>query len=439
MINLKHFTDDLCERLSLKDLIGKNVKLTKRGQEFIGLCPFHNEKTPSFHVVERKNFYHCFGCGQHGRAIEWVMEQQNYSFKEAIEYLAPIAGMDVPIFHKQSEQEKAKRTQQEERENIYYKIMDKAACYFSKSLHDTRYDFVKNYCHERNLHHNLLSEFRIGYASGEGLMQYLLEDFKGCESYFEHLGLLRKQKNAQYYEFFRNRLIFPIQDKYGRIIGFGGRYMGDAKKDHVGKYINSPESSLFNKGKVFYNIHRISHKKNDKALVIVEGYMDAIALYGHQIEHVVAPLGTAIGEEQLRLAWRHHPSPIIAFDGDHAGMLAAYRAAMRLLPLITNEKNCRFLFLPPKEDPDSFIHKEGASSFMNLMLNSKQLFEFLWDYESKNLNANDPHILSKVEKNLQNYSAEITDKTLSTNYFRYFKDAIWRWRSNQWQKKTSPQ
>ena len=432
--DLTRFVYELCDSVSLRDLIGQKVKLTKRGREYIGLCPFHNEKTPSFHVVEHKNFYHCFGCGQHGRAIEWVMHQHYCDFKEAVIILCDIAGVTPPIFeqkkHYSTGYSQGDNVQDLENiEQVYFDVLECATRFFSQQYQSDNAKHVRDYCQKRGLDDAIIQEFRIGYASGQGLLEYLQKYVPACsDDILSLLGLVKKNESQYYYEFFRNRLIFPIQNKYGRVIAFGGRYMGDAKNDNTGKYINSPEHPLFDKGATLYNAHRAFGKKNQQSIVVVEGYMDVVTLSQYGIEGALAPLGTAISERQIRTIWRYDASPILGFDGDQAGKKAGYRACERILPLLNTEKNYRLIFLPDEHDPDSYIRQYGKKNFQKYLHHAHDIFEFLWLYESVSLQANQPQSIGAVEKALHHHCTLMSDAILAKNYRYYFHNQLWEWR-----------
>ncbi len=319
------FLDELRQRVSLAEIVGRRVKLVRRGREYIGLCPFHKEKTPSFSVVEDKGFYHCFGCGAHGDVIGFVMQTENLSFPEAVEQLARQAGLDVP-------QESREERERAARQATLQGAVDAACVYFEQMLYGPDGRAARAYLERRGLDEATIRRFRLGYAPDgrDHLKRALAKEFP--EPLLIEAGLLRKPEGGgETYDYFRDRVIFPIGDRRGRIIAFGGRVMGDGQP----KYLNSPDTPLFQKGRVLYGwaLARAAAAKEPSAIV-VEGYMDVIALHRAGFATAVAPLGTALTEAQIEELWRLAPEPILCFDGDAAGQRAASRALARALPIL---------------------------------------------------------------------------------------------------------
>ena len=352
------FLEDLRSRSALTDVIGRSVKLNQKGRDHIGLCPFHKEKTPSFTVNEEKGFYHCFGCGEHGSIFDFTMKTEGLSFPEAVEKLATELGMEIPR-DSPEEQERFKKNQ------VLYEVTARAAYFYRKQLYLPVGKKALDYLKGRGFSDQTIKRFGIGYA-GNGLnsVKSFLEGEKFDESIMISAGLIinPKDKKRRTYDRFRNRIIFPIEDTQGKVIAFGGRILGDGEP----KYLNSPESPLFHKGRVLYGQKMASGPARKIGNIIVtEGYTDVIAMYQAGIENTVAPLGTALTEDQMRALWKIVPEPILCFDGDLAGKKAAARAAERALPLLASGYGLRFALLPDGEDPDSLI-KYGEKMQYNL-------------------------------------------------------------------------
>lgn len=370
MIYPDDFLDDIRARVTLEGVIGKKLRLIRRGREFLALCPFHHEKTPSFTLVEEKGFYHCFGCGAHGDVFRFLMETDGLSFRESVERLAAEAGLPLPRVSPGD----IKKDQ--EREKLY-KIMELAASWFQARLYSEQGKNALAYLKNRGLKEKTIREFALGYAPGN---RYALKEFLSHNGLPEKdsitAGLLISQEDQSVtYDRFRNRLIFPITNPRGRIIAFGGR----ALDDQPAKYLNSPESPLFFKGRQLYNLtNALRSAREKREIIVVEGYMDTIALAEAGIENVVAPLGTALTEEQLQMLWKLSSEPVLCFDGDRAGQGASLRAVDRALPNLQPGFSLRFIWLPAKDDPDTMIRREGVEVFRKLIEVSMPLSELLW-------------------------------------------------------------
>src|SRR5215469_12727372 len=368
------FLDELRQRVSLAEVVGRRVKLIRRGREFTGLCPFHNEKTPSFSVVEDKGFYHCFGCGAHGDVIGFSMQAENLSFPEAVEQLARRAGLEVP-------QETHEERERAERHATLQTAVDAACAFFEKMLHGPEGRGARAYLEGRGLDDAAIRRFRLGFApDGRDKLKRAVMSSTVPEALLLEAGLLRKPEGGgESYDYFRNRVIFPIGDRRGRIIAFGGRVMDDGQP----KYLNSPDTPLFQKGRVLYGwaLARVAAAK-DPSAIVVEGYMDVIALHRAGFTTAVAPLGTALTERQIEELWRLAPEPVLCFDGDSAGQRAASRALARALPILKPGMSLRFAILPPSEDPDSLILHHGASAMRELLDRAQPLAEVLWRLET---------------------------------------------------------
>jgi len=410
------FLEELNSKISLAQVVGKKVKLTKRGREYIGLCPFHHEKTPSFSVSEEKGFYHCFGCGAHGDAIRFVMETERRSFPDVLEQLCRSVGMEPPRSTPE-QQAMAKR------QMSLYKIMEKACSFYQEQLFKTVGEKALSYLKKRRLEAQTIETFRLGYAPGGNLLRtYLLRE--GCdEQDLIALGLVCKSTEAgrDNYDYFRDRVVFPIQDRRGHIIGFGGRVMGEGEP----KYLNSPETTLFHKGENVYGLYVSADEIIKKEQVIlVEGYMDVIALHQAGIKNAVAPLGTALTEHQIELLWQKAPEPVICFDGDNAGRRAATRACERVLPILKAGHSLKFLWLPDGVDPDEFVGAFGRDSFEHQLTQTQSLCDVIWDEMTKGKRFETPEKLALLEKDAKEKVARIKDETIRSYYEREFRKKI---------------
>jgi len=358
------FIDDLIARADIVEVVGRRVQLRKAGREFKACCPFHDEKTPSFTVSPSKGFYHCFGCGAHGTAIGFLMEYDHLSFVEAIEGLAHTMGVEVP--HEQGDRP-ARRYDE------LFSLLDTVARHWQDCLRDAPH--AVEYVSNRGVDGSTAKRFGIGYAP-DGWSN-VLDKFGKSPEAIERLlatGLIIAKDNGQHYDRFRDRIMFPIRDARGRTIGFGGRTLGDGEP----KYLNSPETVLFHKGRELYGLYeaRQALRQIDQ-LVVVEGYMDAVALARHGIDFAVATLGTATTPEHLNRLFRLTENVCFAFDGDRAGRKAAWRALENALPEVREGRQIRFLFLPEGHDPDSYVNEFGTDGFLEALGGAVALSGFL--------------------------------------------------------------
>ncbi|MEJ2258140.1 MAG: DNA primase [Woeseiaceae bacterium] len=358
------FIDDLIARADIVEVVGRRVQLKKAGREFKACCPFHDEKTPSFTVSPAKGFYHCFGCGAHGTAIGFLMEYDHMDFVQAIESLAHSMGVEVP----RNESDKPARRYDE-----LFSLLDTVARHWQACLKDAPHavDYIKG----RGIDGSTAKRFGIGYAP-DGWSN-VLDKFGKSPEAIERLlatGLIIARDNGGHYDRFRDRIMFPIRDARGRTIGFGGRTLGDGDP----KYLNSPETVLFHKGRELYGLYEARQAlRHIDQLVVVEGYMDAVALARHGIDFAVATLGTATTAEHLNRLFRLTDNVGFAFDGDRAGRKAAWRALENALPLIREGRQIRFVFLPEEHDPDSYVNEFGTDAFLALLDDGAALSEFL--------------------------------------------------------------
>ncbi|MDH3616262.1 MAG: DNA primase [Gammaproteobacteria bacterium] len=358
------FIDDLIARADIVEVVGRRVQLKKAGREFKACCPFHDEKTPSFTVSPGKGFYHCFGCGAHGTAIGFLMEFDHMSFVEAIESLASSMGVEVP----RSESDKPARRYDE-----LFSLLDTVARHWHGAMKDT--PAAVDYLKKRGIDGATAKRFGIGYAP-DGWSNVLDKFGKSPEATERLLatGLIIRKDNGQHYDRFRDRIMFPIRNTRGRTIGFGGRTLGDGEP----KYLNSPETVLFHKGRELYGLFEARQAlRRIEKLVVVEGYMDVVALARHGIDFAVATLGTATTSEHLNQLFRLTENVYFCFDGDRAGKAAAWRALENALPQIREGRQIRFVFLPEGQDPDSFVNENGADAFVRALDAGVALSEFL--------------------------------------------------------------
>ena len=364
----QHFIDELIARADIVEIVGRRIPLKKAGREFQACCPFHNEKTPSFTVSPTKQFYHCFGCGAHGSALGFLMEYDRLSFPEAVEELAGSLGLEVP---------REAAFEQGPDHRPLYDILEQAAKHYALQLRQHA-DAPRaiGYLRERGVSGEVAAAFRLGYAppGWDNVLQALGGDDTRVRQLRES-GLITEQDGKRY-DRLRERIVFPIRDARGRVVGFGGRVLGDAKP----KYLNSPETPVFHKGRELYGLYEARQKNAHPArLLVVEGYMDVVALAQHGIDNVVATLGTATTGDHLEKLYRATPEVVFCFDGDRAGRDAAWKALQTALPLLRDGRQARFLFLPEGEDPDSLVRRIGREAFSALLDEAIPLSSFLFD------------------------------------------------------------
>jgi DNA primase len=408
------FLDELRGRVSLSGLVGRKVKLVRRGREFGGLCPFHHEKTPSFYVVEDKNFFHCFGCGAHGDAIGFVMRADNVDFLEAVEKLASEAGLAVP-------QSTPEERQKARRQKTLLETLEAAAAFYEARLWSPAGGAARDYLQARGLDPDTIRRFRLGWASGDrqALRQALAAAYG--EPLLAEAGLLHHPQEGEPFDYFRGRVMFPIGDRAGRVIAFGGRVLGDGQP----KYLNSPESPVFQKGRVLYgwSAARAAGAEGRNAIV-TEGYMDVIALHHAGFASAVAPLGTALTEFQLQELWRLGPEPVLCFDGDGAGQRAAARALRRALPLLRPGCSLRFCGLPLGEDPDSLVRGSGREAFEQALGAARPMSRMLWELELGAGPADTPERRADLDRRLMEDVALIADPIVRNEYRRFARERL---------------
>ena len=414
------FLDELRSRICLSDVVGRKVQwdLRKSNQargDMWAPCPFHQEKTASFHVDDNKGFYYCFGCQAKGDAIGFIKETENVNFIEAVEILASEVGLQMPEFDPKSK-EKA------DRNKILLEIMEQSVNFFRLTLNSNQGKHALEYLKKRGLSSDAIERFEIGFAPADQttLTQKLIDKGYDLDAIIETGMSVKSDESNRLYDRFRGRIMFPIRDSRGRCIAFGGRSLDSTAR---AKYLNSPETPLFDKGSNLYNlVSARSAVGRGEPLIVAEGYMDVIALDSGNFNGAIAPLGTAITEKQLQLMWRISPEPIIALDGDKAGLRAAYRLIDLSLPLLRTGKALRFSIMPEGKDPDDLIRNEGASVFKNLIDEAVPMVDLIWKRETEGKSFDSPERRAGLDKSLSDVIALIKDKNLKNHY----RDALFQ-------------
>jgi DNA primase len=408
-----HILDEIRTRLPVSAVVGRKVRLKKAGREWKGLSPFNAEKTPSFYVNDQKQFYHCFSSGKHGDIFTFLMETEGLSFPESVERLAAEAGVALPKLSREDRAEEVKR-------KSLHDVMELAAQFYEASLQGRFGMKARDYLAGRGLSRETQARFRIGYAPPD---QYALRDFLAGKDVpldmMVEAGLLYSGEDVRIpYDRFRDRVMFPICDMRGRVIAFGGRAMSPEAK---AKYLNSPDTPLFNKGRLLYNFHQARQPAHERGTVVaVEGYVDVISLSAAGFPNAVAPLGTALTEEQLALLWRMSDEPILCFDGDKAGRRAAYRALDVALPNLAAGKSLRFALLPEGQDPDDLARQGGQGAVERVLATARPLVDMLWARETEAGPLDTPERRAALEQRLREALAAIRDETLK----RYYREEI---------------
>ncbi|MEP3051299.1 MAG: DNA primase [Erythrobacter sp.] len=409
--------DELRARVTLSTVILRTDKLQKAGREWKGCCPFHDEKTPSFTVNDQKGFYHCFGCGAHGDVISWMTDQRGLSFMDAVKELAAEAGMEVPA----PDPVAAKKAEQ--RASLI-DVTTEAQEWFVDNLKSADGAQALEYLRNRGFSEHALSEFGFGYApESKQALNRALSRFD--EKMLVETGMRIATDDGTKYDRFRGRVMLPIQDARGRVIGFGGRILG--KRDGIAKYLNSPDTPLFDKGRTLYNLHRAAPASRQTGrVIVVEGYMDVVALAQAGFEDSVAPLGTALTETQLEMLWRMVDAPVLCFDGDAAGQKAAMRAVERALPLLKPPRSLKILRMPAGLDPDDIIQKHGSAYFKGLVDTPSSLVRFIWESERDATPLNTPEEKAHLRQRLIEKAFSIEDDELRKLYRRELIDRYYR-------------
>jgi DNA primase len=417
----KSFLDELKARIRVSEVVGRKVKLIRRGREFVGLSPFTNEKSPSFTVNDDKQFWHCFSSGEHGDVIKFIEKTESLSFLEAVERLAGEAGLEMP-------QRDPRNIEREKEAATLVDVMEMAAEFFRQKLASGAGAEARAYLERRGMKHSTIERFGLGYSPGSdrGDRVQLLKHLKARNVTVEQMaeaGLIISGPDiAEPYDRFRNRLMFPIADARGRTIAFGGRALDAEQK---AKYLNSPETPLFHKGRGLYNLHQARKPAYDAGTVIaVEGYMDVIGMAQGGIDNAVAPLGTALTEDQIGLMWRMAPEPILCFDGDKAGLRAAFRAVERVLPLLKPGHSLRFALLPDGKDPDDLVREEGGDAMRDVLAQARPLAEMVWEKEVSAGTWDTPERRAALEARIEKMTESIVDQKVRAHYRSAMRERI---------------
>ncbi|MFZ1988391.1 MAG: CHC2 zinc finger domain-containing protein [Alphaproteobacteria bacterium] len=468
MSDWSQIRDEIKARLRLSDIVGRKVMWDRRKSqpsrgEFWACCPFHNEKSPSFHVLDREGYYKCFGCGAGGDAVEFVMQTENRSYREAMEMLAEEAGVELP-------KPSAYEREQAQKRATLHEVLEKACVFFEESLRLSGGEVARAYLKKRGLPADVVKEFRLGYApdGGHALIDYLKSH--GVEIAQMRAGGLLAKAEDEARDLMRHRLIFPISDGRGRVIAFGGRAL---RNEQQPKYLNSPDTELFHKGRTLYNFAkargRVASQPNRPSLdgggttpaasgkggaarmapvhtpppnplpqgegglkrraaplIVAEGYMDVIALCRAGFR-AVAPLGTALTEDQLQLLWSVEEAPVICFDGDDAGLAAAGRALDRALPLLQPGRTLRFAFLPPGEDPDDLLKSEGVEGVQRVIVSARPLADTYWDFTVRRSDVSTPDGRARAEAELNEGLRRIADYSVRRHYEAFIRGKVSEW------------
>ncbi len=418
--------DEFKARLPIAEIVGRYVRLVRRGREFTGLCPFHQEKSPSFTISEEKGFYHCFGCNQHGNAVDFIMAIEGLDFGQAIQRLSDLTGLPAPL-------RTSKGSTQAEKS--LYQANEAAASWFKACLHGAGGEEARSYLAGRGLEADVIERFGLGYApAGRGGLRAALLSKGFAEADLVRAGLLIRPDDGGCYDRFRHRVMFPIQDARGRIVAFGGRALGEARA----KYLNTPETEIFHKGELLYGLSlaRTAARK-EGSVIVAEGYMDVIALARAGFEHAVAPLGTAITEAQLALLWQAADEPVICLDGDEAGLRAGHRLVERALPRLTPGKTLRFALLTEGSDPDDLLRSGGREKLAQLLSEAIPLIDFLWQSETRQRALDTPERMAALRHRLSELARMIDHRDVRQSFREAFRQQ-WQGRFGVYHPKKRP-
>ena len=413
-----NFLDEIRARLSVSSVVGRKVTLKRAGREYKGLSPFKVEKTPSFFVNDQKGSWFDFSSGQNGDIFKFLMLTEGLSFPEAVERLAEQAGVPMPKLTQRDEE------REDERERLY-RIVEMSAAFFEAALKTGAGAEARRYLEKRGLARETIASFRLGYAPNDksALRTHLAAAGFKVEEMIASGMLIGGDDIPVAYDRFRHRVTFPITDLRGRVIAFGARALDP---NQPAKYLNSPETPLFHKSHVLFNAHRARGPAHDKGrIVVVEGYMDAISLSEAGFPETVAPLGTALTEEQVKLLWRMADEPILCFDGDSAGRKAAFRAVETVLPLLSPGRSVRFAFLPGGLDPDDLVRQQGPQAFAEELGRTQALFDVLWEREAQQQDLSTPEQRAAFETRLKQIVAKVGDATVRVHYERELRETLW--------------
>ena len=399
----KEYLDEIKLRLKVSQVVGKSVQLKKRGKEFVGLSPFKNEKSPSFTVSDEKEFYHCFSTGEHGNIFDFLMKIKSLSFGESVKALAAEAGMPQYKFSTMD-------SEKEKRFNTYKNIFKEYSDFFHNQLFKSENSQALLYLKKRGLSQNIIKEFNLGYVPWQNkFYEKLLTKFN--EKEIISTGLYYKnEKMNKFVDRFNSRIIFPINNLTSETIAFGGRII---KESQLAKYINSPETEFYKKGRTVFNLDKAKALRSEiNDVIIVEGYMDVVSLYASGVKNIISNSGTALTDTQIELVWKFFSKPIICLDGDQSGQNAALRIAEKLLPLINENNRIYFSIMPKGDDPDDFIKKNGKDKFIEFLKSKKIIQSYIWDIYLSEINTNNPFEVSKFEKKIKSLCYTIKDETL---------------------------
>lgn len=420
-INYNNFTDELRTRLSVVDIVGRRVPLTRKGQNYWGCCPFHNEKTPSFSVNEEKGFYHCFGCGEHGDIISFVMKTENLDFKSAITELANQAGLKLPDY-------KPKSDAQIQRENSYFDITKRATQMYQKKLYDAEGNVALEYIKKRGFTDEMIKKYCIGYAPRNNFIANNMVNIR--QENLIATGLCRCGEYGMY-DFFRDKLMFPIFNPNGAVVAFSGRSLDGTEP----KYINTTDTEMFHKRHTVFGLNFARdaiHRANRS--IIVEGQIDAIQMQNNGFPETVAPLGTALTEEHLAILCKLNRNIVFCFDGDNAGRKAASRACGLIMPFIRDNSDIKFAFVTGGKDPDEILKTSGIDAMQQIINNATPLFDYLWKIANTNFVTTTPGGRSQAEKFLKKELEKISDSDLKREYensYNQLKFQQWhKWKIN---------
>ncbi|MGH8182093.1 MAG: DNA primase [Rhodanobacteraceae bacterium] len=421
----ERFIDELLARIDIVDVVQPRVPLKRAGREWTACCPFHDERTPSFYVSPAKQFYHCFGCGAHGSAIKFLMEYEHLEFPDAVEELAQSAGLTVP-------HEGGAAKPREDRTDLYG-LLDAAATFYQRALPGSAP--AQAYCKKRGLDKDIIERFRIGWAPGGwDAVKRALGTSDTKTKLLEQAGMLSAGDGGKRYDRFRERLMFPIMDRRGRVIAFGGRIITSASNAHSAdtargegpKYLNSPETPLFHKGRELFALWQVRQANSKLArLIVVEGYMDVVALHQAGITQAVATLGTATTNEHAELLFRAAPDVYFCFDGDRAGRGAAWRALESVLPRMRDGRQAFFLFLPEGEDPDTLVRKEGKDGFETRLQNAKSLSEYFYEYMLRDMKVATLGNRARLAEYAKPYLAKLPDGSFRDSMYEDLMKRTW--------------
>ncbi|ENB2044305.1 DNA primase [Vibrio alginolyticus] len=418
----RSFIDDLLARLDIVDIIDARVKLKKKGKNYGACCPFHNEKTPSFSVSQEKQFYHCFGCGAHGNAIDFLMEFDRLEFVEAIEELASYLGLDVPREQRSGGNgsfQSGPQASSSEKRNLY-DLMGSIAQFYRNQLKQPASKVAIEYLKDRGLSGEIVQKFGIGYVADEwDLVRKNFGQNKENQDMLVTGGMLIENDKGNRYDRFRGRVMFPIRDRRGRVIGFGGRVLGDGTP----KYLNSPETPIFHKGKELYGLYEVLQAyREPPQILVVEGYMDVVALAQYGVDYSVASLGTSTTGDHLQVLFRQTSTVVCCYDGDRAGREAAWRAMENALPYLTDGRQLKFMFLPDGEDPDSYIRQNGKQAFEQQVFNAMPLSEFMFSSLTQQVDMSTKEGMAK----LSTLAVPLIDKVPGGTLRLYLRELLGR-------------